>query len=125
MDVGRESRHLIVWDGECGFCRRALAWAMARDRRGEFAAVPYQEAPDPPLTPALRAACREAVHVRTRAGEWLRGGRACLFVLERVGYPGLARALRVPPLVWLVELAYRLVASNRSFFSRLLPRRAT
>lgn len=74
------------------------------------------------MTPALRAACAEAVHVRTRDGAWLRGGRACLFVLERVGYPRFARIARRPPLVWVIELAYRLVAANRTFFSRLAGR---
>jgi predicted DCC family thiol-disulfide oxidoreductase YuxK len=113
-------RHLIVWDGECGFCRRAVEWALARDRAGLFAAAPFQQVPAPPMTPALRAACRTAVHVRTREGAWLRGGRACLFVLERVGYPRLARVTRRPPLVWAVELGYRIVAGNRAFFSRLL-----
>jgi predicted DCC family thiol-disulfide oxidoreductase YuxK len=117
-------RHWIVWDGECGFCRRAVEWALARDRRHDFAAIPYQEVPEPPMTPELRSACRRAVHVRTREGTWLRGGRACLFVLERIGFPRLARVTAYPPLVWAVELGYRIVAGNRQFFSRLLPRRA-
>jgi predicted DCC family thiol-disulfide oxidoreductase YuxK len=120
-----ERRHWIVWDGDCGFCRRFVEWARARDVEGRFLAVPYQEVPSPPMTPALRAACRTAVHVRTTDGAWLRGGRACLFVLERIGWPGLARFLRLPPLVWIVEGGYRLVAANRPFFSRLFARRAS
>ncbi len=115
-------RHWIVWDGDCGFCRRAAAWAVAHDRGALFEAVPYQALPSPPMTPELRAACRAAVHVRTMAGEWLRGGRACLFVLERVGWPRLARFASLPPLVWAVELVYRGVAGNRPFFSRLFAR---
>ena len=74
------------------------------------------------MTPALRDACRGAVHVRTMDGRWLRGGRACLFVLERIGWPRLARIAALPPLVWIVEATYALVAHNRAFFSRLLPR---
>jgi len=115
-------RHWIVWDGDCGFCRRAVEWALRHDEAGAFVAVPYQEVPNPPMTDALREACRRSVHVRTRDGRWLRGGRACLFVLERIGWPRLARAAAVPPLVWLVEGGYVLVARNRAFFSRLLPR---
>jgi predicted DCC family thiol-disulfide oxidoreductase YuxK len=117
-----ERRHRIVWDGDCGFCRRAVAWALARDRAGELEATPYQAVPTPPMTPALAAACRRAVHVHTRDGRWLRGGRACLFVLERVGFPRLARLATLPPLLWLVEGGYRIVATNRPFFSRLLAR---
>ena len=120
-----ERRHWIVWDGACGFCRRAVDWALARDVAGRFEAVPYQDLPTPPMTPALREACRAAVHVRTTDGRWLRGGRACLFVLERIGFPRLARIAQWPPLVWLVELGYRVVARNRPFFSRLVAQRAS
>ncbi len=74
------------------------------------------------MTPTLREACRAAVHVRTRDGRWLRGGRACLFVLERIGWPRLARLAALPPLVWAVEAGYMVVAHNRAFFSHLLPR---
>ena len=118
------TRHWIVWDGACGFCRRAVEWALARDRTGCFEAIPYQELPDPPLSAALAAACREAVHVRTADGRWLRAGRACLFVLGRVGWPRLARVAELPPCVWLVEIGYRVVARNRPFFSRLVAPRS-
>jgi predicted DCC family thiol-disulfide oxidoreductase YuxK len=113
-------RHWIIWDGDCRFCGRWLRWALARDVHGEFEAVPYQQAPVPPMTPELREACRAAVHVRTRDGEWLRGGRACLFVLGRVGWPHLASIAARPPLVWLVDAGYTVVARNRTLFSRLV-----
>ena len=74
------------------------------------------------MTAALRVACGRAVHVRTRDGVWLRGGRACLFVLERVGYPRFAKITSRAPFVWAIEFAYRLVAGNRMFFSRLTRR---
>jgi predicted DCC family thiol-disulfide oxidoreductase YuxK len=120
-----ERRNWIVWDGECGFCRRAVEWVLAHDRDGRFEAIPYQSLPSPPLSPVLHAACRDAVHVRTTDGAWLRGGRASLFILERIGWPRLARLAQRPPLVWLVEAGYRLVAANRPFFSRLFGRRAS
>ena len=117
------ARHWIVWDGACGFCRRWVEWALARDGHGLFVATPYQDVPSPPLTPALRAACREAVHVRTSDGRWLRGGQACLFILERIGWPQVARVARIPPLAWIVEAGYWLVAHHRGFFSHVLMRR--
>src|SRR5215203_3661059 len=49
------SRHWIVWDGDCGFCRRAVGWVLARDGAHLFQATPYQELADPPMTPVLRA----------------------------------------------------------------------
>jgi predicted DCC family thiol-disulfide oxidoreductase YuxK len=71
------------------------------------------------MTPALRDACRRAVHVRTTDGRWLRGGRASLYILERVGWPRLARVAALPPFVWVVNAAYAVVARNRALFSRL------
>lgn len=115
-----ERRDWIVWDGACGFCRRAVEWALARDRGHRFVAVPNHDVPPAFVTPERAAAFQDAVHVRTASGEWLRGGRACLFVLEHIGWPVLARIARVPPLVWLVEAGYRLVAKRRVFFSRLV-----
>jgi predicted DCC family thiol-disulfide oxidoreductase YuxK len=110
--------HLILFDGACGLCRRAAAWAGARDRRGLFRAVPYWEAPAPPMTPELFSACARAVHVVRSDGRILRGGRAVLFVLEHTGMGGWARVLGLPPMVWGVELGYWIVAHNRRLFGR-------
>jgi len=71
------------------------------------------------MTDALAARCARAVHVLTPDGTLLDGGRASLFVLGRIGWPRLARLLGLPPLVWLVELGYRLVAANRGLLSRV------
>ncbi len=72
------------------------------------------------MTPELYAACARAVHVVTADGGVLRGGRACLFVLEQLGWGWKARLLTLPPFFWAVELGYRLVAANRTFFSHFL-----
>jgi predicted DCC family thiol-disulfide oxidoreductase YuxK len=114
---------LLLWDGDCGFCRRGVAWAERGESGHAFRAVPYQQALPPPMTPELRLACTRAVHVLTADGQVLRAGRACLWVLERVGYPVLAKVLALPPLVWAVELGYWLIARNRRLASRLLFRR--
>lgn len=68
----------------------------------------------------LSAACARAVHVVTDEGRVLRAGRAALFVLGLLGWPRLAWLGGSIPLVWLVELAYWVVARNRLFFSMLL-----
>ena len=121
--AGRE-RHLILWDGACGFCRRAVEWALARDQRGLFAAMPYQDVPSPPMTPEMRAACARAVHVIVNDGRVLRGGRACMFVLHQLGWRIGGTIGALPPFVWAVEGAYRWVARHRTETSRLV-RRAT
>jgi predicted DCC family thiol-disulfide oxidoreductase YuxK len=77
------------------------------------------------MTPELREACREALHVLTADGETLRSGRAALFVLERTtpAWRRLAPALRHPPLIWFVEIGYRIVARNRRLLARVIARR--
>lgn len=72
------------------------------------------------MTPALYRACARAVHVITPAGRVLRAGRAGLYVLGLLGWPNLARALAAPLFVWAVEAGYRLVATHRAFFGRVL-----
>jgi hypothetical protein len=72
------------------------------------------------MTPALRDACPRAVHVVRADGTVLRAGRASLHVLGAIGWRRFARVLAWPPLVWLVELGYFIVARNRRFFSRFL-----
>jgi predicted DCC family thiol-disulfide oxidoreductase YuxK len=75
------------------------------------------------MTPALYERCQRAIHVITSEGRVLRAGRAVLFILERCGFKWTARVLRAPPLVWMVELGYWLVARNRRFFARFLFRK--
>ena len=72
------------------------------------------------MTDALAARCARAVHVLAPDGTLLAGGRAWLFVLERLGWRRLARAFGTRPLVWLVEAGYWLVAGNRRWLSRIL-----
>jgi predicted DCC family thiol-disulfide oxidoreductase YuxK len=91
-----------------------------KDRRRRFKIVPYQEAPSPPMTPELHAACEHAVHVVRHNGEVLRAGRAALHVLHYLGWPRTMTLLSLPPFVWLVEMAYAAVAEHRPFFARFL-----
>ena len=78
------------------------------------------------MTPALYARAERAVQVLAADGRRLEAGRAALFVLKEVGWhPRLVRLAQCPPLVWLVELGYRLVARNRGVFGRFLFRHTT
>ena len=73
------------------------------------------------MSPFLRARAQRAVQVILPDGTRLSGGRASLFVLETIGWhPVLARLGQRRPLLWLVELGYRLVAANRDLFGRFL-----
>jgi predicted DCC family thiol-disulfide oxidoreductase YuxK len=118
--------HWLIWDGECGFCRRSIGWLAQRDTEHHFRITTYQSCPTPPMTPALREEAARAVQVIANAGHIVSGGRAVLFALEQVGWhPRLARIASHPPFIWLVSLGYRVVANNRQFFSRIFFRSQT
>jgi len=73
------------------------------------------------MTPELYEACKQAAHVIAVEGEIIKAGRAGMFLLEELGYPKwLVRPFTWPPLVWLTELGYWLIANNRMFFSRFM-----
>lgn len=112
---------LLIWDGDCGFCRNAVGWLLRHDHDGRIEAVPYQALPAPPMTPALRRQAERAVQVITPGGQHLAAGRAVLFVLRQVGWrPALVRLASHRPVLWAVEAGYWVIARNRTFFSRLL-----
>jgi hypothetical protein len=74
------------------------------------------------MTPELREASIKAMQVITTDGRHLSGGRAMLFALEGVDWhPRLMRLLSHRPLIWPVELGYRIFARNRSRFARFFP----
>jgi len=119
-DAGEKRRALLLWDGGCGFCRRCAAWAEVRDRAGRLRILPYQEAPSPPMTDALREACAGAVHLILPDGRTLAAGRAVLATLALLGWKRTAALLSLPPFVWIVEAGYRLAARNRGRLGRRL-----
>src|SRR5258708_39734755 len=118
-----ESRPWLLWDGDCGLCRRSAAWVKRKDPHRIFLVVPYQEAPSPPMTPQLEAVCKRSLHIVKADGKVIRAGRATLFILEHLGWGLWARLLAVPPFIWLVELGYWIVAKNRPIFAKFLFRR--
>jgi predicted DCC family thiol-disulfide oxidoreductase YuxK len=121
QQTNSDGRAWVIWDGECGFCRRSVAWAVRHDAKGRLRPAPFQRVPSPPMAPQLQRACRRAVHVIKPDGTVLKAGRAALYVLGVVGWPSIVvQLLSLPPLVWLVEIGYRIVANNRMVLSRFL-----
>ena len=83
----------------------------------------YQEYSGPEMTPEFAAACEEDMYVLCTDGTVVRGGRGMLFVFGEIGWGRMARLLLVPPMIWIVNVVYTLVATNRRFFSRILFRK--
>lgn len=111
---------IVLWDGECAFCRRGILWFQNRDVNARLKMVPYQQAPSPPMTPALAEACQKALYVIRPDGEQIRAGRAILYLFGIIGYTRLARLGAQRPWVWAIEFGYWLMARNRQIASRFL-----
>lgn len=114
-------QHWLIWDGQCGFCRRVVVWFQQQDSDRQFRMTPMQSCPTPPMTPALYTEAKTAMQVITREGKQISGGRSVLFVLRAVGWhPLLTRIASTLPFVWAVDAGYKVVARNRTLVSRLL-----
>lgn len=94
----------LVWDGECGLCRRAVGWVTRHDSRRAIEPVTSQE---------LGLGRLSSVRVITPEGDTLEAGRACLRVLAELGHPRAAAILDRRPLRWGVEAGYRAVSRLR------------
>jgi len=112
-------RPCLVWDGDCGFCRRSVE--HLRLSLGErIAFEPYQTAhvrfPEIPVE-----AFRAAVHLVEPDGRVSRGAEAVFRALALGGrtFP-LAAYRRLPGFAAVSEWAYRQVAARRPVFSRLV-----
>jgi len=112
-------RPLVVWDGDCGFCRRSVEHLRAR--AGErIAFEPYQAA-HPRFPDIPREAFAASVHLVEPDGRVSRGAEAVYRALGISGSRSLLRAYRfVPGFASLSEWGYRRVAAHRSLASSVL-----
>lgn len=114
-------RPVLVFDGDCGFCRRSVA--LARRITGDRVEFLAQQVPAcgqrfPQLDPRALA---ESVHWVGPTGEVTHGAEAVALTLAmnpRWRWP-LWGYRRVPLVAPLAEAAYRFVARHRLFFSRV------
>lgn len=115
MIRANKAKHRVLWDGECDFCRRSVEWIGRHDRAG---ALEFQANQDAEISPQLRAACQESVHVIQTNGEILKAGRAMLFCLRFTRWHRLARIGEWPLILPFIEIGYAWVARHRGLVSR-------
>jgi predicted DCC family thiol-disulfide oxidoreductase YuxK len=113
------NRPLVIFDGACGFCRRAVErWRHLTGDKIDYA--PFQELPDP-FEGVAHVQFAYSVHLITASGEVYTGARAVFQALSygtRKSWP-LWAYRRVPGVAWISEFGYRLVADHRTAASKL------
>ena len=112
--MGTAVKPVLIYDGDCGFCRCWLGWA--RNRLGDrLEYLPLQDPQVPARFPNLsRDRLQESVHLVEPDGTVCCGARA-VFEALGLGWSSLPiRAYRrLPGAAQLSELGYRSVAGDR------------
>lgn len=116
---------LLLYDGTCGLCSRAVRWVLRRDRRARFRFAPLQGRAAAEVLARHGQDPRDLDSVRVVAdhggpGERvLSRSRAVLHVVRALGLPwSLAGALGVLPGRWLDKLYDRVARSRYRWFGR-------
>jgi len=110
----------VVFDGNCGFCTRAVGWVRVIDRHGRIE-LHASQCPDILERFGLT---REQVHSAVWAvrDETTGGAHAVAVVLDTaLGTRLVERVYRLPLVGWTLEAAYRWVAAHRYMFPGVTP----
>jgi len=119
-----DERWLVLYDGDCGFCKWLLSGLLRWDRAGLTAPIALQRPQAAELLADLDADQRMASwHLISPDGERCSGG-AAVAPLLRLLPGGRAPAALVARVPRLTDRGYRWVADHRTGLSKFVPKRA-
>ena len=110
---------ILIYDGECHFCRRCVYWVEARTPLA-LTSTPYQDYPN--IHPKIPISdLKKRVHFIDSDGELRVGAEAVFKLLNSIPAYQLPWTLYrfLPGFKQLSHFMYSLIANYRSFFSRL------
>jgi predicted DCC family thiol-disulfide oxidoreductase YuxK len=116
-------RPSVLYDDDCGFCKRLLSKFLAWDRRGLLRPVALQDREADRLLGEMDDERKMASWHRVTPDGEVRSGGAAVAPLLRLLPGGGVPAWVVDRLPGLTDRAYRCVAANRSELSRRWPGR--
>jgi predicted DCC family thiol-disulfide oxidoreductase YuxK len=118
--TGTDSGWLVLYDGECAFCRASLGLLLRWDRRGRLEPVALQSARAADVLAELGEEERMGSwHLVSPGGErWSAGAAAPPLLRLLPGGRPVAGMLAAAPR--LTERTYRFVADHRGAFGRIL-----
>ena len=108
----------VFYDGDCGMCSGAVAWALQRDRDRLLNPIPYQS-PRALEYLGLEGVARaaEELHVWSESYGMRTGADAVVDLLTRLpGWRWLGRLFASRALRPMVQQAYRSLAARREWF---------
>ncbi len=115
-----DDRWLLVYDGDCGFCRGSVAWVLERDRPGRIDARPFQAEEVLEAAGVDRREAERAAWLVAPDGRRWAGADAAARVLRLLpGWALAGRLLGAPPVIWAARPVYRWIAGHRPLMARL------
>jgi predicted DCC family thiol-disulfide oxidoreductase YuxK len=113
-------RYALLYDGDCGFCKRSLGWVLRWDRRGALEPVALQDERADELLAGLAPAERmKSWHLVSPSGKrWSAGAAAPPLLRLLPGGRPLAAILALAPRT--TDRVYRFIARHRGTIGRLL-----
>jgi predicted DCC family thiol-disulfide oxidoreductase YuxK len=121
----RGIRPVVLYDGQCAFCRVCARILRRLDRHDHLALLDFNRPEANPLLAPLPAAERRmTLHVADADGNVLSAGPALRRALAVSLGPRTARLLAAPVVASVVDAAYRIVAAQRhhlGWIERLMP----
>jgi predicted DCC family thiol-disulfide oxidoreductase YuxK len=110
-EVTPPPRPVVVYDDQCGFCRKWVGRLKRWDRHDRLALLPLRDASAPALTGRTRAELDRAVHVVLPSGAVCAGAAAFREICRYLPGGMIPRAaLRLPGAPALAERLYRWIA---------------
>ena len=107
---------VVLYDGQCAFCRVCARGLRGLDRRGRLELLDFNRPEaDPLLAPLPAAERRTALHLVGTDGAVHSASPALRRALAEALGPGAKRVLTTPPIVRVVDAAYRIVAGRRHY----------
>lgn len=115
-------RAVLIYDGECPVCGRAIEWVTKRSLPGAFELLSCHSEERGTRFPFIeKEACLQAMHLVLAGGTVLAGERAVPEILRRLrGYRWAAAFFRLPGAGIFSRTFYRWFAKNRFHISKAL-----
>jgi predicted DCC family thiol-disulfide oxidoreductase YuxK len=112
----------LIYDGECGICRRSVTKLRAWDRNGRLAYVPFQDRDAVARFGIALPALAAAMHLVLPDGRVFAGADAAPEILKLLpGKRWLAALFRIPGVPPLARRVYRWIAERRRCAVRGVP----
>lgn len=114
-------RAVLIYDGECPVCTKAVEWAKERSLPEAFEYLSCHSESLPERFPSIdKAACLRAMHLVLPDGTVLAGERAIPEILLRMrGYRWAAAFFRLPGAGGFSRVFYRWFAKRRYHLSKI------